>query len=775
MDFESFLDDLRGRPSYQGQMVHARFLAARTPRFGSLERPLFPLLETRLQARGIAHLYTHQAAAIDAVRRGEHVVVVTPTASGKTLCYNAPVLDALLADPEARALYLFPTKALAQDQLDTLLALDLPDIPVATYDGDTPQRQRRPVRERARILLSNPDMVHIGVLPQHFRWKPFFQRLRFVVIDEMHVYRGVFGSNVANVLRRLRRLCRLHGSDPRFICTSATIANPEEFGSRLLGLPVTVVSDDGAPSGPRWFALWNPPMLDGGTGGAGAARRSALSDATALFTDLVRHNVRTIAFTKARKVTELISRYATSRLGADAPHLASRISPYRAGYLPEDRRRIERRLFDGDLLGVVSTSALELGIDVGGLDAAVLVGFPGTIASMWQRAGRAGRGTDPALAVLVAQDDALDQYLMRHPDYLFERPCEHAVIDPENPYILARHLRCAAAEIALVSSDLDLFGARSRELIDLLIAARDLVERRGRWYWAGRQRYPAREVDVRSASGSVFRIVGPDRKTIGTVEEGRAFEQVHPGAIYLHQGETYLVRELDLAARIAHVVPSGADHHTQPRTIIDVTIRCTQVSRPWGPTVMRFGDVEVSSQVIGFARKQLFTDTVLGVEPLDLPPQRLQTTALWFEIPERLEQAVRSEGLDFAGGIHAVEHAAIGVLPLFAMCDRWDIGGVSYPMHPQTQTPAVFIYDGYPGGVGITEKGYGLVDALMAATREVIEACPCEAGCPSCIQSPKCGNLNEPLDKRAALVLLRGLLDRPAPALSEAVAKGVGG
>jgi DEAD/DEAH box helicase domain-containing protein len=758
MDFAAFLDALRGRPDYRGQIVHARFVPSRSARFADLERPLHPDLERRLAARQITRLYTHQAAAADAARRGEHVAVVTPTASGKTLCYNLPVLDALLTDPEGRALYLFPTKALAQDQLDTLAAFELPGIPMATYDGDTPARARKAARERARILLSNPDMLHVGILPQHFRWKPFLHRLRYVVVDEMHVYRGVFGSNVANVLRRLRRLCRLHGADPRFICTSATIANPQEFARRLLGVDVTVVSDDGAPAGPRWFALWNPPML----GGANGARRGALSEATGLFSELVTEGVRTIAFTKARKVTELISRYAAKRLREDAPDVASRISPYRAGYLPEDRRKIERRLFDGELLGVVSTSALELGIDVGGLDAAVLVGFPGTIASTWQRAGRAGRGAAPALAVLVAQDDALDQYLMRHPDYLFGRPCEHAVIDPENPYVLARHLRCAAAEIALIPADVSLFGDRAHELIPLLEQAGELATRRGRWYWIGARRYPAQDIDIRSASGSIFRIVGPDRKTIGTVEQARAFEHVHPGAIYLHQGDTYLVRALDLTARVARVEPSAADYHTQPRTTIDLSIRREHVSRPWGPTVMRFGEVEVATQVTGFARKQLFTDTVLDVQPLDLPPQRLSTTALWFEIPEELERDVRARGLDFAGGIHAVEHAAIGVLPLFAMCDRWDIGGVSYPMHPQTLIPAIFIYDGHPGGVGITEKGYVLIDALMAATLEIIEACPCDGGCPSCIQSPKCGNLNEPLDKEAALVLLRGLR-RPAP------------
>ena len=757
MDFGAFLNDLRRRSGYQDQIVHARFLPGRAARFGTLGRALHPDLKTWLDANAIERFYTHQVAAVEAIRRGEHVAVVTSTASGKTLCYNLPVIDALLADPEARALYLFPTKALAQDQVDTLREFGLPAISVATYDGDTPQRERRPIRERARLLLSNPDMVHLGILPQHFRWKAFLHGLRFVVIDEMHVYRGVFGSNVANVIRRLRRLCRFHGSNPQFICTSATTANPEEFAARLLGLPVTVIDDDGAPSGPKWFALWNPPLINGER--SAAARKSALGEATGLFADLVGQGVRTIAFTKARKITELIARYAGARLREASPELAGRISPYRAGYLPEDRRRIERRLFDGDLLGVVSTSALELGIDVGGLDAAVLVGFPGTIASMWQRAGRAGRGAEPSLAVLIAQDDALDQYLMRHPDYLFERPCEHAVIDPTNSYILTRHLRCAAAEIALIEPDLQLFGERARDLVGSLVDTGELAPRRGRWHWTGKGRYPAQEVDIRSASGPAFRIVIPPRRTIGTVESARVFEQAHPGAVYLHQGDAYRVTELDIAGRIVRVSPAAVDYHTQPKTTIDLTIRRPQASRPWGPTTMQFGEVEVTTQVLGFARKQLFSDTVLGIEPIDLPPQSLQTTAFWFEIPEDLERRVREAGLDFAGGIHALEHAAIGVLPLFAMCDRWDIGGVSYPAHPQTGTPVIFIYDGYPGGVGITEKGYALGDALMTATREVIEACPCDSGCPSCIQSPKCGNLNEPLDKRAALMLLEGLLE----------------
>jgi DEAD/DEAH box helicase domain-containing protein len=756
MDYGAFLDDLRARPGYRGQIAHARFLPPRPARYADPAPPLPARLDARLRQRGIARLYTHQVAALDAARRGEHVAVITSTASGKTLCYTLPVLEALLGDPGACALFLYPTKALAQDQLDGLRAFGLDEVPVETYDGDTPARQRAAARARGRILLTNPDMLHVGILPQHFRWRRFLGGLRFVVVDEMHVYRGVFGSHVANVLRRLRRVCRFHGADPRVICTSATVANAREFAERLLGVPVTIIAADGAPAGPRWFALWNPPPADG------AGRRSTLSEATTLLCELVQRGVRTIAFTKARKVTELIARYAARRLQETAPEAAARISPYRAGYLPEDRRRIERRLFSGDLLGVVATSALELGIDVGGLDAALLVGFPGTIASTWQRAGRAGRGVTPALAVLIAQDDALDQYLVRHPDYLFERPCEHAIVDPENPYVLARHLRCAAAELPLVDADAALFGERTRQLVPLLAEAGELVARRGRWYWVGRQRYPAQEVDIRAASGVTFRIVGPRRTVLGTVDEARVFEQTHPGAIYLHQGETYLVCELDLQARTVHVQPAAADYYTQPRTTIDLTIRAARAARPWGPTTLHFGDVDVTVQVTGFARKQLFTDTTLSVEPLELPARTLATTALWLPIPEDLERRVQDAGGDVAGALHAVEHAAIGVLPLFAMCDRWDLGGVSYPQHPQVGGPAIFIYDGHPGGVGITEQGYRLIDALMAATREVIEACPCASGCPACIQSPKCGNLNAPLDKRAALLLLDGLL-APAP------------
>lgn len=758
MDVIRILNAIRQVPQYRGQIVHEEQFASRPARYGALRTPLPPPLAEALARRGITRLYTHQAQALDAVRRGESVIVTTGTASGKTLCYALPVLEVLLRDPGARALFLFPTKALARDQVDALAELEL-GMPVGTYDGDTPDDERRHLRQEARILLSNPDMLHVGILPQHFRWTPFLRALRYIVLDDVHVYRGVFGSHVALILRRLRRLCRLRGSDPQIICTSATIANPEEFGHRLTGVPLRVIDQDGAPRGPRRFVLWNPPIVDR----ARMGRRSPYVEASWLLAGLVRQDVRTIVFTKARKITELVYRYAADAL-ADAPALAARISPYRAGYLPQERREIERRLFHGDLAGVVSTSALELGIDVGGLDTAVLVGYPGTMASVWQRAGRAGRGAEESLAVLIALEDALDQYLMRQPAYFFGRPVEHATVDPDNVYILAAHLRCAAHEIALWPGDEALFGPRMPEVARALEELGELVRRGERWSPRARA-YPARGIDVRAASGDHYRIVtGRGRRLIGTVDAPRAFEQVHEGAIYLHQGEAYRVARLDLASRTAVVEPDDGGYYTEARVLTDLMIMRERRSRRVGTAEARFGDVRVTQQVVEYRRKQLVTDTVLGVHPLEMPEQELMTAALWIELPEMIVHEVEAAGRDLAGGIHAVEHAAIGLLPLLAMCDRWDIGGVSYPQFPETGRATVFIYEGYPGGVGITEKGFDLLDELLARTLDAIASCPCEAGCPSCIQSPKCGNLNEPLDKHGALVLLRALLDRAGAA-----------
>ncbi len=732
---------------YRDRVVHIEHLPPRPPRYADPARPLPSSLREALRRKGIERLYLHQAQAVDAVRAGESIVVTTSTASGKTLCYNLPVLERILEDPRTRALYVYPTKALAQDQLDELRDLGL-RVWAGIYDGDTPPRDRPYIRDTAQILLTNPDMLHAGILPQHRRWAHVFQNLRYVVLDDLHVYRGVFGSHVALLLRRLERVCQAHGTEVQYICTSATLANPGEFAQRLLGRPVRILEEDGAPRHARSFVLWNPPLEP-----SGLFRRSPYREATDLFCTLVQHGVRTIVFTQARKIAELIYRYAADRL---PPDLARRIRPYRAGYLPEDRREIERRLFTGELLGVVSTSALELGIDVGALDAAVLVGFPGTMASLQQRAGRAGRAGE-GLVVLIALADALDQYLMRNPTFLFGRAVEAAVVDPQNPYLLADHLRCAAAELPLTEEDLSRFGEPAREVAEWLVERGELVPRRSRLYWQG-GRYPASEVNIRSAGGPAIRIVEEDGRLLGTVEEARAFLQVHPGAIYLHLGETYEVEALDLEHGIARVRWTAADHYTEARTTTDLVIHRERARQPFGPTQAFLYEVEVTTRVVEYACKQLETDQVLGVFPLALPPQRLPTVAVGLDVPEDLAARVRAEGLDLAGGIHAVEHAAIGLLPLFAMCDRWDIGGVSYPLHPQTQHASIFVYDGYPGGMGFAERGYEVLEAWLGATLEAIRTCPCEGGCPSCIQSPKCGNGNQPLDKAAAILLLQSLL-----------------
>ncbi|MDR7431257.1 MAG: DUF1998 domain-containing protein [Armatimonadota bacterium] len=746
MDMAALVDGLRQVAG--GRVVHVERVPPRPARFADPASPLPTRLVEALERAGIRRLYTHQAQALDHVRAGRSVVVTTRTASGKTLCYNLPVLETLLRDPRACALYIFPTKALAQDQLDTLRAMDLP-VRCDVYDGDTPPSERARIREQAQVVLTNPDMLHVGILPQHGRWVRLFRGLRYVVLDDLHVYRGVFGSHVAGVLRRLRRVCRAYGAEPRFVCTSATLANPGEFAERILGLPVQVVDDDGAPQGARWFVLWNPPPLRGG------GRRSPYRDASWLLRWLVARGVRTIVFTKARKVTELVYRYAVTA----SPELAGRLRAYRAGYLPEERREIERALFSGELLGVVSTSALELGIDVGGLDAAVLVGYPGTVASTWQRAGRAGRSGEDSLAVLMALEDALDQYLMRHPAYLFERPVEAAALDPSNPYVLTSQLRCAAAELPLREEDFPLFGEPSRVVVQVLAEAGELVPDRGRWTCRG-TRYPASQVAIRAAGESPYTIVDEERGPLGTVDEARALEQVHPGAVYLHQGETYVVRQLDLEGRVARVRRQDVDYYTEARTVTDLEIRQVRARRPLGPAEAYLAEVEVTTQVVGYARKHLTQDRVLSVEPLTLPPQTLATVAVGYGLPGEVAATVDQEVIP--GAIHAAEHAAIGVLPLFAMCDRWDVGGVSYPLHPQTGRPSVFVYDGYPGGVGIAERAFHVLEDWLRATWEAVRTCPCEGGCPSCVQSPKCGNGNQPLDKDGAMRLLAFLLGLPA-------------
>ncbi|HEX4904222.1 MAG TPA: DEAD/DEAH box helicase [Acidimicrobiales bacterium] len=730
----------------EDRLVHVEHLPARAARHGELATPLPAVVA---DAVGVP-LWTHQAAAIDAARAGRSVVVATGTASGKSLCYQLPIAEAVVDDPPGTALLLYPTKALAQDQLRSLTALGIPGLVAATYDGDTGIDERSWTRRNANVLLTNPDMLHVGLLPYHERWATFLMRLRYVVVDELHVLRGIFGTHVAHLLRRLRRVCAHYGSDPTFLFGSATIGEPDRLAAALCGKDVESITDDGSPRGERLFALWNTPLLDPATG----ARGSTNVETASVLSVLVGDDRRAIAFCRSRKGTELVAADTQRRV---PPRLRRAVRPYRGGYLAEERREIERELFAGRLRAVVATSALELGIDIGNLDACVLSGFPGTIASMWQQAGRAGRAQQQSLAVLIAGEDQLDQWLMAHPSEVFTRPPEPAVVNPTNPFVLLPHLACAAYELPLTPDDERWWGDALDDGVRELVQDEQLKVRAGRAYWAAHGS-PAHRVGLRTGSSLEYRIARPDGQLIGTVDESRAFEQVHPGAVYLHQGQAWKVVDLDLDDRVAYVEPSAGDEMTQTRSDTDIRILAVDRVERIGPAQLCLGAVEVREQVVGYQRKDVQTREVLGTVDLDLPPTRLVTRAFWYEIePATLMGAGIANG-DWPGALHAAEHAAIGMLPLFTICDRWDVGGVSTALQADTGTPTIVVYDGYPGGAGIAELGFESGRLLLERTREAIEACPCAAGCPSCVQSPKCGNLNEPLDKAGAARLLRSML-----------------
>jgi DEAD/DEAH box helicase domain-containing protein len=729
------------------RLVHLERIPARDARFADLAEPLPDVVRSRLP---VERFWTHQAEAIDLVRGGTSVVVATGTASGKSLCFQVPIAEAAAGDPPGTALLLFPTKALAQDQLRALGDLDVPGLVPACYDGDTGPEERTWARRHATALLSNPDMLHVGLLPHHARWATFLMRLRYVVVDELHVLRGVFGTHVAHVLRRLRRVCAHYGSDPTFVFGSATIGEPATLASALCDKKVVAVTDDGSPRGERLFALWNPPLLDDESG----ARASANVETAALLSTLVGDDRRAIAFCRSRKGTELVAADARRRL---PERLRETVRPYRGGYLAAERREIEGELFSGQLRGVVATSALELGIDIGTLDACVLDGFPGTIASLWQQAGRAGRAQQQSLAVLVGGEDQLDQWLMAHPRELFTRPPEQAVINPSNPSVLEPHLACAAYELPLTPDDGDWWGDDLDEGVRALVGDDLLVVRDGRAFWSGRGS-PAWGVGLRSGSSEEYRIATADGSLIGTVDGSRAFSSVHPGAVYLHQGQAWRVTDLDLDDRVAWVEPSDGGELTQVRSETEIRILDDEVSRQVGPVTLHLGAVEVSEQVVGYQRRDVQTRELLGTEDLDLPPSRLVTRGFWWEIAERVLDRAGVAPADWPGTLHAAEHTMIGMLPLFTICDRWDVGGVSTPLQVDTGRPTIVVYDGYPGGAGIAELGYDAGERLLRTTLEVLESCPCTSGCPSCVQSPKCGNGNEPLDKAGAASLLRVIL-----------------
>ncbi|MBV9836505.1 MAG: DUF1998 domain-containing protein [Solirubrobacterales bacterium] len=730
------------------RLVHEDLYEARGGRRVPIPPELSPAVVSALTRAGVSELYAHQAQALQSAFDAP-TIITTGTASGKSLCFQLPTLEVLTSDRAARALYLYPTKALAQDQARALHGFGLHDtIRPAIYDGDTPRGERTAIRKRSNLILTNPDMLHLGILPHHPAWGELLANLAFVVVDEAHVYRGVFGSHVGNVLRRLRRAAAIHGSAPRLLLAGATIANPLDLAERLTGLTdFAVIEHDTAPKAARRVAIWNPPLLDEQLG----IRGSALYEAAELFSELVASEARTICFMKSRKGVELILRHAVDRL---EPELAERIAPYRAGYTPAQRHEIERRLSGGELLGVVATDALELGIDIGQLDAAICVTFPGTVASlkqMWGRAGRIGRG----LAVYIAGEDALDQFFCRHPAEFLTRPVEAAILDPHSPEIYAEHLLCAAHEAPLTDADDSILGSEWRDYAQRLSEEGLLRERATGFVLKRADDYPAARVALRSASADSFILIDASSgEVLGTIEAARAYSTVHEGAVYLHLGRSYSVLELDLSARRALLEPFAGDYFTQAKRESMTYIERLQEQRASHGVTLSFGQVVYSETVLGYQRKGLQDHQVIDFQTLDLPTVEFSTRALWYELDELI--AAEPYPLEqLLGGLHALEHGQIAVLPLIAMCDRWDIGGLSTNAHPQTGGPTIFIYDGHPGGVGLTRRGFDQFGRLVDDARRLIGECPCRSGCPSCVQSPKCGNLNEPLSKRGALELLR--------------------
>jgi DEAD/DEAH box helicase domain-containing protein len=706
---------------------------------------------------GIERLYSHQVEALSAAERG-NVIVTSGTASGKSLSFNLPVLDGLARDPKRRALYLYPTKALAQDQARKLSELGLGALHHAIYDGDTPRDDRPAIRKRANLVLTNPDMLNMGVLPHHKGWGDFLANLGWVVVDEAHTYRGVFGSHVANVLRRLRRVARLYDAEPRFLCASATIANPVELAEELVGDRFALVDSDGAPRAGRRIGMWNPPVIDPKS----MTRRSVLSEAAELLADLVVSGARTICFLRSRRGIELIQRFTRMRLEElGEARLANRIAPYRAGYTPQQRREIEARLAAGDLLAVVATDALELGIDIGELDAAICVTFPGTVASLRQMWGRAGRRTE-GIALYVAGEDALDQFFCRHPDEFLERPVEAAILDHENERIQLAHVLAAAYEVPLGGSaaqpggaDDEILGPRWRDRAEALVGAGQLRRGRDGRYLPRGAGFPAGEISLRSASlDSIAVVERTSGELIGSVEAERAFSTVHPGAVYLHLGRSYEVRELDLDGRRAIVDAFDGDWYTQPKKETMVFIDGVAEQREVAGVELYFGDLSVTEQVIAYQRKSLADHSVVDLIALDLPETNFPTQGLWYVLPDELAGPAVLAPEVLLGALHASEHTQIAVLPLLAMCDRWDIGGLSTNVHFQTGGPTIFVYDGHPGGVGIAHRGFERFEKLVEDAARLIAECPCADGCPSCVQSPKCGNLNEPLHKAGALELM---------------------
>ncbi|TQK68290.1 DEAD/DEAH box helicase [Nocardioides sp. SLBN-35] len=770
-DPEALLDRLVALPSRADRLTHRQRVAARPAALTDWPAWADPAVVTAYAARGVGRPWQHQVAAAEAAHRGEHVVLATGTASGKSLAYLLPALSDIRAargprgQRGASVLYLAPTKALAHDQWTAIRDLGL-DVRVATHDGDSTAEEREWTRDHAEYVLSNPDMLHRSLLPGHERWISFFRSLRYVVIDECHHYRGVFGAHVAQVVRRLRRICELHGASPVFVLASATVADPDVTARRMTGLDVTAVTEDGSPRGALALGLWEPPLTSYQGENGAPVRRPATAETADLLADLVVEDVRTLAFVRSRHGVETVARRAAELVEEVDPSLAGRVDSYRGGYLPEERRALEQDLRSGRLLGMAATNALELGIDISGLDAVVVTGYPGTRAAFWQQVGRAGRDGGGALGLFVARDDPLDTYLVHHPEALLGRPVEGTVFDTDNPYILGPHLCAAAQESPVTVADAALFGPRMREVLGSLVERGLLRRRAAGWYWTDRAR-AADLADIRSTGGAQVQLVeAVTGRVVGTVDGARAHSTAHEGAVYLHRGETWLVESLDLEEHVATLRRADVDHTTTARDVTDIEIVAEREHADWGPCRVSFGTVEVTSRVTSYLRRRTRTGEVIDEKPLDLPARTLSTAAVWWTVPDDVvRDLLTGAGLvpaDLPGAAHAAEHCSIGLLPLFATCDRWDIGGVSTARHPDTGVLTVFVHDGHPGGAGFAERGYRTAAAWLRATRATIAACECATGCPSCIQSPKCGNGNDPLDKAGAVALLDVLL-REAP------------
>nr|WP_245865331.1 DEAD/DEAH box helicase [Rhodococcus kyotonensis] len=750
-------------------MTHVAELPGRAAQFADWPTWLKPEVSATLRDRGIPKPWSHQVRAASLANDGHHVVLSTGTASGKSLAYQMPILTTLLDDPRTTALYLAPTKALGADQLRNTISItdelrgdapELVEVFPSAYDGDTPIEIRQWARANARWIFTNPDMVHIGILGAHERWARFLRNLRYVVVDECHYYRGVFGSNVALILRRLRRVCARYGASPTFVLASATTSDPGAAASRLVGAPCEEVTEDGSPHGPRTVALWEPPLLKEITGENGAPiRRSAGAEASRIMADLVVEGARTLTFVRSRRGAEVTALGAQRFLADVDRDLPGRVAAYRAGYLAEDRRQLESNLSDGTLLGVATTNALELGVDIAGLDAVVVAGFPGTVASFWQQAGRSGRRGEGSLVALVARDDPLDTYLVHHPNALLDKPIEATVTDPTNPYLLGPQLLCAAAELPITADEAAELDA---EPVLEALAADGLVRKRPHgWFITpdGQKYAPHASVNIRGGSGTEVAIVdGVTGRMLGTVDAGRAPATVHPGAVHIHQGESFVVDDLNLEDGLALVHPEQPDWNTSARETTDISVTAVHSQAMLGDVTLALVQVNVTHQVVGYLRR-LHSGEVLDSVELDMPEQTLDTRAVMYTItPELLiERGLTAER--FPGSLHAAEHAAIGLLPLVATCDRWDIGGVSTALHPDTGLPTVFVYDGYDGGAGFAERGHRAFRSWLEATKDAIDSCECPTGCPSCVQSPKCGNGNDPLDKAGALVVLQAVLD----------------